>query len=381
MNRWKPLPWVLVGVALLAVSLVAARLNSPPQSANGDKPLPNTDSGGSGPTVLGTVDTHLGILPLYPPGVPAMASLTVKKVLVKEGATVNPGDVLIEFDSSTMTDTKKQAEDTVIDTQWMADQARKKADSHTVELDRAKIGVKKAQEENDTAKQARDTIRDTLDKSLALKDLTLQRLLTEEEKATRRKENLDLQKAEAAVRFTEIGVENAKLLQKQAEATSALLEADVQRANVAVSRARRAVDHTTAVIESFKLKAQVAGTIELISVADGVAVGPTTRTPLMYLIPSGPRVVRAEVEAEFAYKIDAFVGKTVTVKAGEMFKDTYTGVAKRVSGAYLPKRFGSDALVGNSTRALECLIEVPDPAPVGKPPLRPGQPVRVTFGN
>jgi hypothetical protein len=101
----------------------------------------------------------------------------------------------------------------------------------------------------------------------------------------------------------------------------------------------------------------------------------------MYLIPSGPRVVRAEVEAEFAHKIDDFIGKTVTIRAGQNFADTYTGTARRVSGAFLPKRFGGDSLVGNPTRVLECLIEITDPAPAGRPPLRPGQPVRVTFGQ
>ncbi len=381
MSRWKTLPWVL-GVALLAVSLVAARLNSPPSSANGDKPAAPAATGSAGGlTVVGTVDTAGGVLPLLPPGVPGMASLTVKKVHVKDGATVAPGDVLVEFDASTVVEKKVQAEHAVLEAQWVADQSRQKAELHPHEVEQAKLGVKKATEEHDTAGQIRDVVKDTLERALAVKDFSLNRLLTEDEKATRRKENFDLQKAEAAVRLTAIGVTAAKAVQTKAAAAAPLLDADTQRANAAVLRLKSTVAEATAVIEAFKLKAQVAGVIEQVTVSEGMAVGPATRTPMMYLVPAGPRVVRAEVEAEFAHKIDGYVGKPVTVFAGEKFNDTYTGTARRVSGAFLPKRFGADALVGNPTRALECVIDIADPTPAGKPPLRPGQPVRVTFGN
>jgi multidrug resistance efflux pump len=379
MTRWKAVPWIL-GVALLAVSLVAARLNSPGSSANGDKPAPSSGSV-VGPTVVGTVGTIPDVLPLFPPGVPGMASLTVKKVHVKPGAAVQPGDVLVEFDSSTFAEQKVQAEHAVTEAEWTAEQARKKGELHAQDVDRMKLGVKKATEDNETAKLARDTVKDVLERTFKVPDFDSKLPLTEEQKALRRKENLDLQKAEAAVRLSEIGVENAKAAEKQAVESKPLLEADLNKANAAVARFKSAAAGATALLESFKLKAQVAGTIEQISVAEGVAVGPTTRTPLMYLIPAGPRVVWAEVEAEFAHKIEPFLGKPVTITDSHNFNNTYSGVARRVSGAFLPKRFGSDSLVTNPTRSLECVIDVTDPAPAGKPPLRPGQPVRVTFGQ
>lgn len=383
MTRWKPLPWVLVGVALLAVSLVAARLNSPPQSANGDKPQVGTHAGGSGPTVLGTVDTEQGVLPLFPPGPPAMASLTVKKVLVKPGATVHPGDVLVEFDSSTVAEKKTQAEHAVTEAAWTAELARLKAELHSQTVEKARIGVRKAEGDLSFAEKALKAVSDTLEENLkiATVNATDRTPLSEEQKELRRSRSPELLKANADVAAAKIGVEAAKHELKQAESAATLLDADTKRASAAGLRAQAAVAEATAVLESFKLKAQVAGTVERITVAEGVTVGPTNREPLLYLIPAGPRVVRAEVEAEFAHKIDEFIGKPVTIRAGQNFGDTYAGVARRVSGAFLPKRFGSDALVGNQTRVLECLIEVADPAPAGKPPLRPGQPVRVTFGN
>lgn len=395
MTRWKPLPWVLIGVALLAVSLVAARLNSPPQSANPEKPATPVSGNGVGPTVVGWVDTQHGVLPVHPPGVPAMSALTVKKVCAREGMPVSPGDVLVEFDAPGVPHDKSAAEQTaaaaeqaVTAAEWTADQAQKKVAAHAQEVEKSKLGVRKATEEYETAKQVRDTVRDALEETLALKDINLGRVLSEEEKVTRRKRNEGLQKAEAAVRLFEIGVEAAQQDQKRAGTAAPLLEADAQKAiaQVAAAKAQAAaanaqVAKAEAALEVFKLKAQVAGVIEQVTVSEGMSVGPTTRTPMMYLVPTGPRVVRAEVVAEFAHKIDGFVNKPVVIRAGANYGDTYAGVAKRVSGAFLPNRFGSDALVGNSTRVLECYIEVTDPAPPGKPPLRPGQPVRVTFGQ
>lgn len=384
MNRWKAIPWVLVGVALLAVSLVAARLNDPASSAHGQKlPPPAPPGSVVGPTVVGTVDTTGGVLPLMPPGVPAMASLTVKKVHVKEGATVNPGDVLVEFDASTIAEKKVQAEHAVTVAEWLADQARRKAELHPQVVERARIGVRKAEGDLAAAEKAQKAASDTVEENLkfATQSPTDRTPLTEEQKEVRRSRSPELLQANATLAAAKIAVEAAKGELRQAESAPPLLDADVQQANASVAHKRSLLAEATAVIESFKLKAQVAGVVEQISVTEGMAVGPTTRTPLMYLVPSGPRVVRAEVEAEFAHKIDGFVGKTVTVFAGEKFNDQYPGIARRVSGAFLPKRFGSDALVGNQTRVLECVIDITDPAPPGKPPLRPGQPVRVTFGQ
>jgi multidrug resistance efflux pump len=321
------------------------------------------------------------MLPLHPPGVIGMPALTVKKVHVKDGTTVHPGDLLVEFDPSAVLEKKTQADHAVTAALWTAEQARRKVELHPLEVERAKLGVEKAKDDLETAKQARDTIREALEEALALKDITLNRVLNEDEKAIRRKRNVDLQKSESLVKQAEFAVRDAELKLKQAEAAKPLLDDDVQKANAEVARLKAMAAEATAVIDSYKLKAQVAGTIEQVDVAEGKAVGPASRTPLMYLIPSGPMVVRAEVEAEFAHKIDDYIGKTVTIRAGQNFADTYTGTARRVSGAFLPKRFGGDSLVSNQTRVLECLIDITDPAPAGKPALRPGQPVRVTFGQ
>lgn len=378
MIRWKTLPWVL-GVALLAVSLVAARLNTEPTSHGGGPAAQPTTAPVGGMTVIGTVGTLPDVLALNAPGVLGMPAVTVKKVHVKEGATVAVGDVLVEFDDAAFAPKIAQAEHLLTVAQWQADEATKKRDDHKLLVEKADLAVKKAETELRLATEARDRISEALEKTFTLKLPGMDRPPNEEEKVQRRRENLDLLKAEGAIELARIAVDNAKIDRKRLDNDP--VEAEVQQANAQVAIRQAQVGEAKAVVESFKLKAQMAGTVEQITVAEGMTLGPATRTPVMYLIPNGPRVVRAEVEAEFAHKIDAFVGKPVTIRAGDKFNDTYAGVARRASGAFLPKRFGGDSLVNSPPRSLECTIDVTDPAPPGKPPLRPGQPVRVEFGQ
>ncbi|MCU0706128.1 MAG: hypothetical protein MUF18_19365 [Fimbriiglobus sp.] len=380
MSRWKVIPWLL-GTAVLAFTLVAARLNTPTPSANGDKATVSGPADAAGPTVIGTVGTLPEVFPLYPPAVPGTASLVVKKLIAREGP-VAPGDVLIEFDPGPFVHQKEEAEQAVLAAEWTADQARRRFDEHPRDVEKAKLGVAKAEGDLAAAERAHKQVKDTLEDYLNLPDAgNGGKPLTPEQKELRRSRSPELLKAEDAIRQARQAVELAKLVQREAEGSLDLRRADMERANAQVAAAKWRVAAAKTVIEGCSLKAQVAGTVEQIMVGEGMAVGPATRTPLMYLVPAGPRVVRAEVEAEFAHKIDSFVEKTVTIRAGANFADTYTGTVKRVSTAFLPKRFGGDALMGGGTRALECVIEVTDPSPVGKSPLRPGQPVRVKFGQ
>jgi hypothetical protein len=102
----------------------------------------------------------------------------------------------------------------------------------------------------------------------------------------------------------------------------------------------------------------------------------------MILIPAGPRVVRAEVEAEFAHRVGQDkLGKTVTIYDHTDPNVVYKGVVKRIGTTFLPKRNYEGGLVPNETKVLEALIEVTDPNPRGMPPLRVGQKVRVNFGK
>ena len=104
----------------------------------------------------------------------------------------------------------------------------------------------------------------------------------------------------------------------------------------------------------------------------------------MWLIPAGPRIVRAEIEADFAHQVTKeILNKEVTIYDNTNPRLTYKGKVTRIGGTFLPKRSSSNEglLTGQGTLALEADIEVLDAAPPGRPPLRVGQRVRVDLGQ
>ena len=130
-----------------------------------------------------------------------------------------------------------------------------------------------------------------------------------------------------------------------------------------------------------KVKARCPGIVERLNAQAGTTFGPASRQPAMYIVPTGSRIVRAEVEAEFAHKINDRIGQKVTIRNSHNSSQTYEGKVTRLGTSYLPKRGSADTLAVNPTQVLECEIEVIDPTPAGKPPLRVGQPVLVVFGQ
>jgi multidrug resistance efflux pump len=392
MIRWKALPWLL-GVALLAVSLVAALRNA-------DTPLPG---GSGGPvalvsplpagavTCLGTVDTDPPVMPIHAPGVLGLSALTVDKVLVREGDSVKPGDVLVQFDPTQFVHEVAVAEQKLNDAQWRLELAQLQREDFPRKLALQQLAVEVAEMKVKTAITKRDVGRRLFDRTLDAEfkpSTTAREPLSDAEKKRRREESQELIDADAAVELFKKGLEKEQADLKRLEATRSdangqrLTPADLdhQRVIAEVEGIREAIKSAKAKIEAFKLKAQVGGTVERLTAAPGMPFGPTAREPLLYLVPAGKRVVRAEAEAEFAHKIDAYVGKTVTVYDGSNFAVTYPGVVRRVVPAFLPKRYG-DSPLGPQTRVRECVIELTDPDSPGKPSLYPGQPVRVVFGQ
>jgi len=94
------------------------------------------------------------------------------------------------------------------------------------------------------------------------------------------------------------------------------------------------------------------------------------------------RIVRAEIEAEFAHRVGKEIeGKEVVVFDNTDPRLTYRGKVRTIGGTFLPKRGPSDSLLTGTTSVLEAVIEITDPSPTGKPPLRVGQRVRVGLGQ
>lgn len=388
MNRLRLLPWVL-GVALVVGSLVGAnRLLHPDQPSPGgagggnDPPRPKPSPKDGGPVVVtGVVATEeemvaYGASPLLP-------SARVADVYVKEGQEVAAGDPLYKFDDANSRAELARAKAAV------ETYRRKKESAERYQQVMGPILVKKAQTGVDAAKRQRDLARQAHDSAAELARKYAEQVnrgaepgkQSSKEEIERQVQNHpDVLKAQAALDQAEAKVKETELDLEQAK--NAPYEDQVREAAAAVAQAETAVAQAELVVKECVVTARVAGVVERLEAGPGVPVGPATRTPLLWLIPKGQRIVRAEVVPEFAFKIQNRVGQKVTILDDNNTALTYDGEIKRVSGSFLPKRSaGADFLSAKPQLVLELIVTLTDPEPPGKPPLRVGQPVRVSIGQ
>jgi multidrug resistance efflux pump len=184
--------------------------------------------------------------------------------------------------------------------------------------------------------------------------------------------------AEYATALSEWELMKAKLDRLQ----TADPQVKVKEAEAAVKQAKAELEKAQAILNLCVVRAKTAGTIEQVSISPGTTIGISTRTPALWLIPADQRVVRAEVEADFAHRVkNDLKGKTVTIYDHTDSNLTYSGTVTRISDSFLRKRTGMENLLGNDTRVIEVVVKVNDHAPPGKPPLRVGQRVRVNLGQ
>jgi multidrug resistance efflux pump len=375
-----------VGGGVLVGSLLGARFltaggggtSTPASSAN-----PTNGKDGSGPVVLGVADSNpspigFGLSPVLQSGrIVKMFVTAGQEVKVREhrlfGGKIAIGDPLYKFDSQ-MLDAK------LVDAQMNVNVAvanlrgaQAKMDQHKTTIDVQKIKLKNA-ELNVNRTQKGYHLYESLQRENLIKQFG----------AERAKELLavdpELYKHETA--YLKADAER----HAEAEALTALQKADmgaaVAIAEAQVKQAEALVDEARSAVEMCTVRTMLPGTIERVNFGPGDVIGISTRTPAVILVPAGPRVVRAEIEADFAHRVGRDkIGKTVTVYDNTDPKITYKGKVERIGDTFLPKRSSSESLAPSDTRVIEALIVVEDSSPAGLPPLRVGQKVRVNFGQ
>jgi multidrug resistance efflux pump len=374
-RRLRPALFVL-GAALLAGSMLGARaLTKANGQGTGEQPktaYPASTAKLSGPIVLGTVDSDPSPVPYLLP--PVLQSGTVVKVFVRAGQEIKTEQPLYEFDTSLQKADYESAKAAVSYAQKKVDEAKEKAKQHATEIEIAKKQV--AAFELRTQLQANHY---ALVES-GLKTIYKTQNYPEDTWPKRLKDDPNLYKANVdwVTASSELALGKEKLAGLEVADPQVLVrvaEAGVEQAREAEKKAQTAVDLCT-------VKARSAGTIERITIGEGSTLGIGTREPALWLIPAGSRIVRAEVEADFAHRVGKNLeGKEVVVFDNTDPRLTYRGKVLHVPGTFLPKRFGGESLIGNDTRVLEAIIEILDPAPAGQPPLRVGQRVRVGLGQ
>jgi multidrug resistance efflux pump len=364
------------GVALVG-SLLGARLLGPGGGGGTDaagKFAPGAGKDAISTVVLGTADSDPGPVDYALP--PILQSGRVAEVFVHQGDEVKAGDRLYRFDSKILEAKLVEAERAVDSAKAKLAEAQGAADLHATAVALQAETVKAAETSVRLAREAwqvGEWHKKEYYKSTRVPTDRWPELLKNEP------ELFDLYvkhaRAEAERDLAKAKLDAVKAAQeKQLARVVAVAEAEVKRHQAAVDEARTAVEMCT-------VRAEQDGTVARVLAGKGGTMGVGSRAPALILIPAGPRVVRAEVEAEFAYRIGTNqIGRAVTIHDFTDPKVSYQGRVRGPLGdAFLPRRGSEGALIQNETRVLEVVIEVPDAAPPGKPPLRVGQRVRVNF--
>jgi multidrug resistance efflux pump len=127
-------------------------------------------------------------------------------------------------------------------------------------------------------------------------------------------------------------------------------------------------------LEQCDLKAPADGTVLRVLVRPGEVLSSQPRQPAVWFCPQTPRIVRAEVDQEFGYRVA--LGQPAVIRDDSTAAVTWRGQVYRVSDWYTHRRsILQEPLQLNDVRTLECLIAV-EP---GQAPLRIGQRVLVTL--
>lgn len=374
LRRFRPALYVL-GVVLVIGSLVGGRALTAGSGQGGEPKTANPAQAPArtgGPIVLGTVDSEPSPVSYLLP--PVLPSGTVETVYVKGGQQVKAEDPLYKFDTSLQERELAKAKAAVEVAQSKVGEAEEGVKRHAMQIKRMEEVVAAAKTKEDMQAALFRLVKSNLEsfyKTQAIPEAEWpSKLLTEDKLYTVQvayaSAKIDVKMRE--IELTELKAANPQVMVKQAEAGVRLAEEEMKKA-------KEVVDLCT-------IRAKTAGTIERVMIGQGSTLGVGTREPALWLVPAGPRIVRAEIEAEFAHRVGAELeGKEVTVYDNSDPRLTYKGVVRTVGGTFLPKRSAGGNLLGNDTTVLEAVVVVADPAPPGKPPLRVNQRVRVSLGQ
>ena len=361
---------VIGSVVLLAVTVAgAAKLIDGPPAV-----VPMPPQGLAGTTVHGTVDSDPPPVEVGPPA--AAGQYPVDQVFVVDGQTVAADARLVQFDDRQLKPKLDQARGKLLGAEALVQKATQGKVMHVAQVATQRKVIQAAEHVVTNAEEAKRRGGELFDQFMATAaKLDPSQMLTDEQKAKRKADNPELFSAEALLQGVKDKLEIERARLAVLEATP--VDADIAAAKAEVASAKGLVAEAEAVVENCLVKARTAGTVVQLQAAPGTTFGPTARKPLLLLVPAGKRVVRAEVDPEFAYRVAGKVGAAVTVTDFTNTALTYPGVVREVGSIFLPKR--NAGLVLEAPKSLECVIDLPDPTPAGKPPLRVNQPVRVIF--
>jgi multidrug resistance efflux pump len=356
-RRW---PLVLVGVALLVVSVVGAKqaLRSP---SDPSAPPPGAAAAENRAVGGGHVDTEDGVVRPYPaqPG-------RVKTVFVQANDDVDKDAPLFAMDSAL-------ADDQLLEAKAAAKEAR-------AALEEAKLAILGArqlekQHEDQKAAQA-EAIK------ARLAELNAARAKNDEVQRQARSgvaKAEQARQAEEAVKALEAIWEAEKAKLRSVEALDPKLaiqqaEAKKKRAEAALERAEAAVRKAELAVKECVVRAPAKGKVLRVLVKPGDVLGPNPQVPALEFVADAPRIVRVEIEQEWANRLRPDMTAKIQdeTRAGKVWE----GKLKRISDWYTHRRSQLfEPLQYNDVRTVECIVEFNDT----RPDVKIGQRMRVTL--
>lgn len=351
-TRSTPLVWS-VGLAAFAVSVgVAIYVINPTLIGKGGRA---TAQAAAEPTnrlvCYGLVDVDFGVLALYP-----LQSGRVVEALVKENQTVKQGTPLLKLDDRLAQHRVQQAKADLAAAAAQAAQAQQLPKQYEAKVQQQKAAVAAAEAEAKAAQFILDRKRQ-LEKDRLANPLEVSAAAELVEKA---KAGVSAEQGKLA----ELNLVDPRQQMARAEADEQAKKAQLEQAQLALSECT--------------LVAPTDGQVLQILIGPGNVAAADPRQPAVMFCPSSPRLVRAEIEQEFAGRIG--VGQTVTVEDEYGRGAAQTGKVTRVAEWYArPRSQASDPLkaMTSDVRTLECIIAL-DPSQNG---FRLGQRVRVKAGK
>jgi multidrug resistance efflux pump len=298
---------------------------------------------------LGHVDLEHGVTSLYP-----IPSGRVAEVLVHENDRVDTGASLVRLDDTQARLQLAEAKVAVETAQAQLTAARKGPEQHAAKLDQQRAAV-------EAAEQRLAAARTLLGRKQQLAKLN--QISSEDAKAAQDQVN-ELQAATHA--------ESAKLRELQLHDPAV----DVRRAELNVAAMQAKLDQAQHAMDECTLKAPEAGVVLRILVNPGDVLSAQTKQAAILFAPNGPRLVRAELDQEFAGRVHE--GQPAIIEDDAPSGQRWTGRVLRVADWYHSRRtILKEPAPPLDVRTVECLIEFDS----GQTQPRLGQRVRVTISG
>ena len=332
LSRW---PWIIGMVLLLGTALGAGWfLNSSP--AGGDSSYSKNDKGLATPPVtvcIGLVDTPLGVLKLYP--------LVPGRVIevVEEGKQVNKGDILLKLNPEMAEHKLHEAQADFAAAQELLKQAEKLPEQHQLKKEQQKFAIEAARQQREVADQDYQAKMKSFRESVGTLNIN---------------SKLGM---EAIVKTLDekVKAEEAKL--KELTLFDFQPQADINRATADVKAKQARVHEAEFALKECTMVAPCDGAVLRVLTQVGENLGTNPMGPAVQFCPKGPKIIRAEVLQEWAYRVEP--GQAVLIEDDTFAGATWQGRVKKVSNWFAEKRNKIfEPFMVNDVRTLECLIEV-----------------------